>query len=232
MRPQPTTARLAWLLPGACLAMLVAMLACGSSAAPRPDGGDADGGQPDVATDAEKNPDANPDANPTHGYTLPDIPGGESFPIILPPKFARFLPLSGDEVTREPPGFHEPTSPYYFSYGFIWWLTNSPPVDTASLRSYLGEYYSGLCAAPSPAVVTLDEPAADANVDAGMLAARRNGTLTAGSCFDLAVPAAALETSTYDCPDHTAVVVLLSPQPQSHEVWTELRALRDGFNCW
>ena len=79
--------------------------------------------------------------------------------------------------------------------------------------------------------VTLGDPDVAA-VDPGMLAARRSGTLDARSCLGNPVPIAAVETSTYDCPDHAAVVVLVSPQPLSSQVWTDLVAIRDGFSCW
>ena len=46
------------------------------------------------------------------------------------------------------------------------------------------------------------------------------------------MPIAAVETATYNCPDHTAVVVIVSPQPLASQVWTDLVAIRDGFTCW
>jgi hypothetical protein len=65
-----------------------------------------------------------------------------------------------------------------------------------------------------------------------MLVARRAGTLEVGTCFGNPVGPATIDVSTYDCPDHRAVIVLVSPQPASSQVWTDLYAIRDGFNCW
>ena len=64
------------------------------------------------------NRDAAGEAAPSHGYLLPEFPGGYAFPTTPPPSFSRFLPLSGEEATREPPSsaFYDPTSPYFFSY--------------------------------------------------------------------------------------------------------------------
>ena len=172
------------------------------------------------------------DAAVLHGYSLPELPGGFSFHTRLPPAFSPFLPLYGEETTREPPeaDFYNPASPYFFSYLFIWWLTDTPDLSTTALRDDLRLYYTGLC--PSETVsVTLGDPA-PAAVDAGMLVARRSGALDARSCLGNPVPIAAVETATYNCPDHTAVVVIVSPQPLASQVWTDLVAIRDGFTCW
>ncbi len=165
-----------------------------------------------------------------HGYSLPEFPGGGAFSLRLPPPFSPFLPLSGDEATREPPGFYDPVSSHYFSYGFIWWLTGMPDLSTAALRADIRDYYTGLCNSTVGVTVTLDEPA-DAP-GAGSLVARRNGTLNAGRCFGMPVPVAAVEVSTYACPDRPAVIVLISGQPASSQAWADLRNVRDGFTCW
>jgi len=167
-----------------------------------------------------------------HGYALPEFPAGVAFHTSLPPAFSPFLPLYGEEATREPPAvdFYDPTSPYFFSYVFIWWLTSTPDLSTSALRDDVRLYYTGLC--PSATVsVTLGEPET-AVADARMPVTRRSGALDAHSCLGNPVPIAALETSTYNCPDHAAVVVVVSPQPLSSQVWMDLVAIRDGFTCW
>jgi hypothetical protein len=178
------------------------------------------------------NPDASGDVAPPHGYALPEFPGGYAFHTALPPTFSRFLPLSGEEATREPPEaeFYDPASPYFFSYLFVWWLTGTPDLSTTALHDDLVLYYTGLC--PSQTVaVTLGDPAPPAG-DGGALVARRAGTLEAGTCLGNPVPVAAVETATYDCPDHAAVIVVVSPQPSSSQVRADLVAIRDGFTCW
>ena len=205
----------AWLL-----AMVTALGACGG-ATPASDGGDVAG---DVGADTAV------DVPLPGGYRLPEFPGGNTFYLQLPPTFSPFLPLSGEEATREPPGFYDPASAYLFSYGFIWWLTGTPDLSTEALRTDLRNYYAGAC--PSTTVtVTLDDPT-PAGADGGLLVARRMGTLDTGSCLGNPVPTATLDVSTYDCPDHTAVIVMVSPQPAGSQVWTDLLALRDGFTCW
>ena len=208
------------------LAIVTVLGACGGTT-PAFDGGDGGG---DVAGDGGA--DTAVDVPLPGGYMLPEFPGGNTFYLQLPPTFSPFLPLSGEEATREPPGFYDPGSAYLFSYGFIWWLTGTPDLSTAALQTDLRNYYAGAC--PSTAVtVTLDDPApAGAGTDGGLLVARRMGTLQTGTCFGNPVPAATLDVSTYACPDHTAVIVMVSPQPAASQVWTDLLAIRDGFTCW
>ena len=220
---------------GRATAVLAAALLCGcggGGASSRDDGGDAgdsagwDGGPPD----GSGGDDGGGDRPQPGGYALPGFSGGVSFFIQLPPSFSPFLPLSGDEATREPAAFYDTTSDYFFSYAFIWWLSGAPDLSTAALHDDLSTYFVGLCEATTPVAVTLAEP-----VPAGSM--RRAGTLDVGngqpgSCFGNPVPPATLDVSTFDCPDHQAVIVLVSPQPQSSQVWTDLRAIRDGFLCW
>jgi hypothetical protein len=214
----------AWRLIALVAALGACGGACGGTSAPPSDGGDASDGGADTAADLPQ----------PGGYALPEFPGGNTFFIQLPPSFSPFLPLTGEEATREPPGFYDPASPYLFSYGFIWWLTGTPDLSTAALQANLRNYYVGAC--PSQTVTaTLGEPAAataTADAGAGVLVARRAGTLETGTCFGNPVGTATLDVSTYDCPDHAAVIVMVSPQPASSQVWTDLRAIRDGFNCW
>jgi hypothetical protein len=56
--------------------------------------------------------------------------------------------------------------------------------------------------------------------------------MSVGSCFGAAVPAAMIEVSAASCPDHTAILILVSPQPASSQVWADLDSIRDSFNCW
>jgi hypothetical protein len=181
------------------------------------------------------NPDADGADAPPHGYVLPAFPGGYQFALVLPPSFSPSLALSGEEATREPPEseFYAPGTEYFFSYAFIWWLVGTPDLSTEALQGDVDVYYTGLC--PSQTVaVTLQAPDATAGADAGagVLVARRGGALDVGTCFNHPVPPSAIELSTYDCPDHQAVIALISPQDASGPVWQELRGIRDGFLCW
>ena len=225
------------LLPGLLL------LGCGSTGTgpARDGGGDSTAPDGDAQADtpaAEDRPDGGPDdaseagTPDAGGYTLPSFAGGFDFFLTLPPSFSPFLPLTGEEVTREPPGFHDQTSDHYFSYGFLWWLTGTPDLSTTALHDDLVLYFTGLCPSTTVTATLGDPEGASADAGSGALIARRSGTLDAATCFSLPVPSATTEVSTYQCPDHTAVLVLLSPQPSTSQTWTDLRGVRDAFVCW
>ncbi|HMI87617.1 MAG TPA: hypothetical protein VK550_26205 [Polyangiaceae bacterium] len=221
-----------------------ASTACGESAAPRNEG-DSDAGaidheSPDTAapdTGAVTDGDAGVpfDSARPGGFMLDSFVGGFDDYFSLPPRFSSFFPLTGEEVTREPPGFYDVNASTYFSYAFLWWVTGTPDVSTGALRDDLQIYYIGLCG-NSQVKVTLQDPqiprGPHGSVDAGVLLARRDGTLSAGTCFGNPVPMATLEVSTYQCPDHSAVLMLVRSQPPSSQVRADLVRIRDSFSCF
>jgi len=162
------------------------------------------------------------------GFSLGSFADGFDDQLALPPQFARALPLHGLEETRESPGMYLPADDQYFSYAVMWWAEGSVDLSTAALRSDLATYYAGLCANPS-VTVTLGDPEA---VATGQFSSRRAGEMSVGSCFGAAVPPATIEVSAASCPDHTAVLILVSPQPASSQVWADLDSIRDSFSCW
>jgi len=162
------------------------------------------------------------------GFSLASFSDGFDDHLPLPPYFASLLPLHGREETREPPGMYEPTSDHFFSYGVFWWAEGTADLTTEALRSDLTTYYTGLCNSAS-VTVTLGDPDA---AGAGPFSSRRTGSMTVGSCFDSPVAPATVEVSAAVCPDHTAILVLVSPQPASSPVWMELHAIHDSFRCW
>lgn len=177
------------------------------------------------AANDQKPPGADASAG---GFSLASFADGFDDHLPLPPYFASQLPLHGREETREPPGFYDLSSDRYFSYGVFWWAEGTVNLTTEALRSDLVIYYTGLCNSAS-VTVTLGDPDTAA---AGPFSSRRTGAISLGSCFDSPVPPASVEVSTAVCPDHTAILILVSPQPASSPVWTELQAIRGSFQCW
>ncbi|HMJ51897.1 MAG TPA: hypothetical protein VK540_07460 [Polyangiaceae bacterium] len=222
-----------------------ASMACGQADAAGHDGGPPDAGAidrespdsaaPDTGAGTDADVGGSPDGAMPGGFLLDSFVGGFDDHFTLPPRFSSLLPLTGEEVTREPPGFYDVTATTYFSYAFLWWVTGTPDLSTGALRDDLQIYYIGLCGT-SQVTVTLQDPQSpqDARgaVDAGMLLARRDGMLAAETCFGHPVPTATLEVSTYQCPDHLAVLVLVRSQPPSSPVGADLVRIRDSFTCF
>jgi hypothetical protein len=220
--------------PGRPRAVAFVLLAVLASCAPN-----RSDGRPEAPADAGDGADADAEAGaadasdadaepPAGGFELASFPGGFDDSFSLPPRFAPLLPLTGAEVTREPPGMYEATSDEYFSYAVLWWLTGSPDLGTMALRDDLLIYYIGLCGA---ATVTLDEPASPGPNDAGV-GLERLGTLSVEYCFDAPVPDARLQVTTFDCPDHDAALILVSPQPEGSVAWADLARIHASFRCW
>ena len=162
------------------------------------------------------------------GFSLGSFTGGFDDHLTLPPSFASLLPLHGREETRESPGLYDATSEQYFSYGVLWWAEGTLDLTTEALRSDVAMYYTGLCSSASVTVALGDPDTADA----APFSSRRTGTMSVGSCFDAPVPPATVEVSAAVCPDHTAILILVSPQPADSQVWMDLHTIRDSFRCW
>ena len=222
-------------------------MACGQRVVAGGDGGLSDTGaidrkSPDIAApdtgaaiDADVGGPSDGDSATPRGFMLDSFVGGFDDHFTLPPRFSPLLPLTGAEVTREPPGFYDVASTTYFSYAFLWWVTGTPDLSTGALRDDLHIYYIGLCGT-SRVTVTLQDSQGPRDpqgaVDAGVLLARREGTLAAGTCFGNPVPMATLEVTTYQCPDHFAVLVLIRSQLASSQVSADLVRIRDSFICF
>jgi hypothetical protein len=239
------SSRLSWRTAFVAAASLAAAAstACGQGAAAGNDGRLSDAGTIDRQSSETAPPGTesgtdvdvgSPDGAKPGGFMLNGFVGGFDDHFLLPPRFSPFLPLAGEEVTREPPGFYDVNATTHFSYAFLWWLTGTPDLSTGALRDDLQIYYIGLCDS-SRVAVTLQDPQSPRDpqdaVDAGVLQARRDGTLSAGTCFGNPVPTATLEVSSYDCPGHAAVLVLIGSQPPSSPVWADLMRIRDSFSC-
>lgn len=178
-------------------------------------------------------------AQPSTGYTF-DIPKGwHSERIPFPIEFAPQIPYRGFEDLRFPPGWEFTTSDEHWSYTFLWWLDGAVQLDTAVLKGYLDNYYSGLLAqnvkkrlAAAKEIIhpnaTITK-AATANGDAETFA----GTIAMPDYLDVTFPTLTLNCVIHqkDCGTHTAVIFEVSPQPAGHRVWQQLNQLEEGFKC-
>ncbi len=148
--------------------------------------------------------------------------------IELPPEFAPGMP-AGVEELRFAPGMFDPTADDYWSYAFVLDL-DEPRLDTTALARLLEQYYDGLISlvAASNELELDGEPATVAltRADDAHFAATVSlvDAFVTGEEIELSMDLV-LEPRADDAPG-VRVLVMASPQPRSHSIWTELLAAR------
>src|SRR5882762_4241385 len=63
---------------------------------------------------------------------------------LIQKEFAPQVPFKGVEDIRYTPGWGNATSEQYWSYGFLWYLDESPKISEEMLEHNLNAYYTGL----------------------------------------------------------------------------------------
>jgi hypothetical protein len=90
------------------------------------------------------------------GFRWPLPKGWNKETIPFPLSFAPQLKYQGTEELRFAPGFFDPQSPGYWSYGFVWWLDGKPELNEKTLNESLPAYFTGLCKAAAAKSLKLD----------------------------------------------------------------------------
>lgn len=151
--------------------------------------------------------------------------------LTLPPDFAPELEMRGIEDLAFAPGMFVPDSDSYFSYVLALRFEGELEVDEAYLTRFLELYYRGLCRAVGESrqlALELDEVSARV---------RREGERFLGSVtmFDPFTTGEglelALEIDVHAAPRRTELIGLASPLGAAAPIWTELRAIRDGWRA-
>jgi hypothetical protein len=162
---------------------------------------------------------------------LPDGWGTEQDP--LPPPWDLEFPYSGTEELRFLPHFGDGTSTQNFSYDYLLWVDEGPPITAASLSSALRDYYKGLiCGLP-------EYPCDGSDFQIALHSQLKTKSLEVmtGSIdmLDMAHLPISLNlfVSSLVCPvsRHRAVLVSASPQPFVSPVFADLLALQLRFRC-
>lgn len=163
---------------------------------------------------------------------LPPAPSGWRHErLALPPDFAPELELRGVEDLLFAPGMFAPDSDSYFSYVLALRVEGELEVDESYLTRFLESYYRGLCrAVGEERKLTLDL----AQVAAGVRREEERFHATV-AMFDVFVTGEplelALEIEVHAAPRKTELIGLASPLDAAAPIWTELRALRDGWRA-
>jgi hypothetical protein len=150
-----------------------------------------------------------------------------------PPMFAPDIKLSGYEEARFAPGMFDNTSTNYFTYVLIVSADGAPEIDGPALKDFLEKYYRGLSVGlgqrkgmkPDPAQMVAEvSPGAEG---------RSNATVTFFDSFtDGRKIKLNVEARVVPRPGvkKTGLVLLISPQPKSHEVWRKLHEIEGSID--
>ncbi len=151
--------------------------------------------------------------------------------IELPPGFAPDMP-SGVEELRFPPGWRDPDSDNFWSYAIVMRI-DEPTPTTARLEELTDIYYTGLMSAfgvgGSP-----ESPANEVDVAFEQAADHQHrGTMRLVDGFATFKPILInIQVNTRANSDTESIVELrASPQPEDHEIWSDLQAAIDHIHA-
>ncbi len=86
--------------------------------------------------------------------------------FALLPVFAQDFPYKGAEELRFSPGMFNKDSTDYFSYAFVAELNNTTSISKDDIRSYLLDYFKGLCSSTAKdRKLTVDTSAITATIE-------------------------------------------------------------------
>ncbi len=177
-------------------------------------------------------------AAPAFAWPVADGWRREAFPFPL--EFAPTLPHVGTEELRFAPGFFEPTAPGYWTYAFVWVISDDGPLDAATLATELTAYFRGLSAAvvadrpdaPAVDLATISVALGDAGAPAAGASLSLAGTIATIDVFVTNAPVALEVTLTVQpCGAGRALVLLASPRPRPDPIRDALDAVGASFRC-
>lgn len=149
--------------------------------------------------------------------------------IELPPSFAPTLGWKGVETIRFAPGMFEAGSESFFSYALVFLLAPDSDVSKAGIEREVLTYYQGLATAVmrgkpvDTEKFTFAATAVDDSPDfTGVLKWVEPFSTQAAQTLNL-------EIHLWKHGEQPAIFFSVSPQPVDHEIWTELRRIRESF---
>ncbi len=170
-------------------------------------------------------------------FSLPTPDGWRTETIPFPLGFAPELDYTGLEELRFSPGMFTADAEDYWTYAFVWWIPLATDPGAERLQADLEAYFFGLTRVVArgngfdPGNPTYE--AALRGIEGSSPRRLRGRVVT----FDAFTTRSAVELNVQveNLPcvkaDHRALIFLLSPQDEDHEVWRSLERIRDGFRC-
>lgn len=158
-----------------------------------------------------------------------------NFPLPWSPGLA----FKGFEDLYFAPGFDDLDSPEYHSYLFLWWLEGKQQITAAELESDMVIYFRGLAQQRGrnnnfqPDLAKIAAHYATSTGDPSRLggapASNFSGTVTLYDRRGKVISLHSEVTLAFSADRHTAVLFLMSKEPRPSALWSQLDAIRDGF---
>jgi hypothetical protein len=175
----------------------------------------------------------------TRSFFLPTPDGWRTETIPFPLGFAPELKYDGVEELRFAPGMFTADGEDFWTYAFVWWISNHSSLNPDSLAMDLESYFAGLTRAVAPergfdatgAIHEVHLAKTEGDVDSKI------DYMGTASIFDPFVTGEVIllyiRVKQISCPGEgrLAVIFELSPQPYTHSVWAILKGIREGFRC-
>ncbi len=213
-------------VPGGAALVVLTLAACGRSGEdPRP----AMPPSVPVASASAASP-----ADGAEGIFWPVPPGWNPETIPFPLGFAPHLPYRGVEELRFAPGWAKPNQPGYWSYVMVWWLTEKPQFDPATIGASLTAYFRGLSLQVGSGKYQIDTTMFRAELVLDSTDRRMTGRIRSMDAFTTGLPItlnAVIENRECVRAGRHAVTLLLSPRATTDSIWTELRSTAEALGC-
>jgi len=184
-----------------------------------------------------------PHLNPATDAFHYSVPGNWQMDLryLFPLPWAPSIELKGLEDLAFAPGFDDTKSPEYHSYLIVWWLDGSQKLSVEDLQKDMLTYFRGLAEqrgrnnkfTPDPMKVTATYRTSEGQPSfGGQPATNFAGTVT---LYDRHGDLVTLysEVITSFCPKtaNTVAFFSMSKAPRPAQLWNQLDAVRDGFQC-
>lgn len=186
--------------------------------------------------------------NPTAGfdgknwvapYSLAFPEGWDVERFLIPISFAPQIPYNGVEDIRFMPGWRNANSNEYWTYAFLWYLNDSPLINSETIESNLKFYYTGLISSntekskvPAGNIVSTETSFKETELYKGDL---KTFTGTVYMFDYLAQKPITLNCIVHvkTCPgsEKTFVFYEISPKPFTENVWQSLNQLWEVLSC-
>lgn len=172
-------------------------------------------------------------------YTLsfPEGWGVERF--LIPIEFAPSIPYKGVEDLRFAPGWGNVKSEEYWSYAFLWYLSEMPVTNETTIQTNLNAYYTGLIGRniekrkiPSEKLFPVKTSVKEVKAQSGDLKTFR-GSINMLDYMEQKPITLNCVVHLKSCVNQSKGYIFyeISPKPSSDKIWTSLDLIGNSFDC-